>query len=436
LHEPQLRASGLPRILFLPCATLLVLLGIARAGLGEEPVTLPAAIGEALAANARLPLSAIELSLAGEREKEARAERWLKLAVEGDFIYAPPGYSAAITNLGEARLQAAARQPIYAGGALDAAVAKAGAGLSSAHARYRMAQKDVELEVRGRFSELLQAESEIEIRRAGLDQLVAYRTLLRSRQASGQGVASDVLKTEVRIELEEAAVIESEQRADEARAALNDLMGRDPAAPLVLAPLPDPMPPGALDADSWQNAPDVEAARAVTRAADADVIIASAERRPKLLFSADAGFLTDDTTHLNSRFWDRFWRDAGYSFTLVFSWPVFDLGAAKAREAEARLGAEQARLQLESERRETRLSWEKARSARKRLYARIELLSRAVPDARDSYLEAESRYRGGTVTALEVLEAHSAALEAAVRLSEDVARYRVAEAAVIRWSTP
>jgi outer membrane protein TolC len=213
-------------------------------------------------------------------------------------------------------------------------------------------------------------------------------------------------------------------------------MGRDPAAPLVLAGLPDPKPPEELDADSWQNAPDVEAARAATRSADADVVIASAERRPRLFLSADAGFLADDTTHLNSRFWDRFWRDAGYSFTLTFAWPVWDLGAAKAREAQARIGAEQARLQLESEKREAHLAWEKARAARKRLYARIELLSHAVPDARDSYLEAESRYRGGTVSALEVLDAHSAALEAAVRLSEDVAKYRVAEASVIRWSTP
>src|SRR5262249_58900817 len=104
-------------------------------------------------------------------------------------------------------------------------------------------------------------------------------------------------------------------------------------------------PAGEVDADSWQNAPDVEAARAATRSADADIVIASAERRPKLLFSADAGFLADDTTHLNSQFWDRFWRDRGYSFTLVFSWPVWDLGAARAREAQARLGAEQARLQ-------------------------------------------------------------------------------------------
>ena len=263
MHEPQLRASGLPRIGFLPCATLLVLLGIARAAFGDEPVTLPAAIAEALAANARLPLSAIELSLAGEREKEARAERWLKLAVEGDFIYAPPGYSDPITNLGEARLQAVGAAADLRGRAPSTPPwPRRGRASRAADARYRMAEKDLELEVRSRFGELLQAESEIEIRRAGLDQLGTYRTLLRSRQASGQGVASDVLKTEVRIELEEAAVIEAEQRADEARVALNDLMGRDPAAPLVLAPLPDPMPPGALDADSWENAPDVEAARA------------------------------------------------------------------------------------------------------------------------------------------------------------------------------
>ncbi|HEY1434551.1 MAG TPA: TolC family protein, partial [Thermoanaerobaculia bacterium] len=152
--------------------------------------------------------------------------------------------------------------------------------------------------------------------------------------------------------------------------------------------------------------------------------------------SADAGFLTNDTTHLNSHFWDRFWRDAGYSFTLVFAWPVWDFGAARARIAQANLGLQQARLQLEVEKRDARLAWEKARTARDRLYAQIALLSRAVPEAEDSYLQAESRYRGGTASALDVLEAHAAAVDAAVRRSDAVARYRVAEAALLRWGTP
>jgi multidrug efflux system outer membrane protein len=403
----------------------------------EEPLTLEKAIAEALAANARLPVPALDVSLAAEREREARAERWLKVALESDFIYAPPGYSAAITNLGEARLQGVVRQPVYAGGALKAGVDRALANKDAAAARYRMAQKDVELEVRGRFAELAAARAEIEVRRTGLDQLSTYVSSLKSRQAAGQGVAADVLKTSVRVELEQATVVDAEQRADEARLGLNELMGRDPVGPLDLATLPPPQESRELEAAPWNAAPDIGAAKAAAQAAQAQVTIASAERRPHLLFSADAGFLADDTTHpFQTQFWDRVWRDGGYSLSLVFSWPVWDTGAAKAREAQATIEAEQANKQIDLEKRNARLSWEKARSALRRLYDQIQILSKAVPDAHDSYLETESRYRGGTATNLEVLDAHAAAVDAGVRLSDAVEKYRVAEAALIRWGTP
>lgn len=402
----------------------------------QERITLPQAVAEALAANAHLPLPALDIQSAGERERQARAEQWLKVALEGDFIYAPPGYSEAITNLGEARLQGVVRQPIYAGGALKAGVAKAGAGIEAARARFRMAQKDLELDVRSRFSELQAAQAEVASRRAGLEQLSTYRTALAERQAAGQGVAADLGRTDVRIALEQDALIEVESRADEARMSLNDLMGRAPAAPLEIEPLPDPPASPAADGE-WSAAPDIGAAEAAARSAAADYTIARAELRPRLLFSADAGFLADDTTHpFTSQFWDRFWRDGGYSLSLVFAWPVWDTGAARARTAEASLGLEQARLQVEAEKRDARLNWEKARAARDRLRARIEVLSRAVPDARDAYLQAESRYRGGLASALDVLEAHRAELDAAVLRTETIARYRVAEAVLRRWGTP
>jgi len=420
-------------------AALAIVASTAAGAAAAERVTLPQAIAEAMAANAHLPLPAIEISTAAEREKQARAEQWLKVALEGDFIYAPPGYSAAITNLGEARLQGVVRQPIYAGGALRAGVTKAGAGIDVARAKYRVAQKDLELEVRSRFSELQAAEAEAESRRAGLDQLGTYRTALAERQAAGQGVASDLGKTDVRVALEQDALVEVESRADEARMTLNDLMGRDPAAPLEIEPLPDPpaAPAASAGAGDGSAAPDVVAAEAAAHVAAADFTIANAELRPRLLFSADAGFLADDTTHpFTTQFWDRYWRAGGYSLAIVFAMPVWDTGALRARRAEASLGLQAAQLAAAAERRDARLSWEKARAARDRLRARIEILSRAVPEARDAYLQTESRYRGGLASTLDVLEAHRAELDAAVLRAETVARYRVAEATLQRWGTP
>ena len=69
-------------------------------------------------ANLKLPEASLETEAADEKLREARAERWMKVAIDGDFVYAPPGgYDPVVTNAGEARLQLTAKQPILDGGA-------------------------------------------------------------------------------------------------------------------------------------------------------------------------------------------------------------------------------------------------------------------------------------------------------------------------------
>lgn len=416
---------------------LVLLLLPPAAAAAQAALSLDDVLREAHAANARLPIRAYELTIARERASEAQAERWLKVALEGDFAYAPAnGYDPTLTNLGEARLQAVAHQPIYAGGALKAGATRAQADVEAAGARYRIAEKDLELEARSRFAELAAARTEIRVRRESRDRLDSYRSLLRGRQASGQGVAADVRKTEVRIALEDAEVADAEQKEEEARLDLNGLMGRDPTAPLEIQAPDVPGAPLAESTEAWESAPEIAAAGAEARAAEAEAAIAHAERRPHVSLGGDLGFWTSDTTHLDSDFWDRLWRDRGYSFGLVLSVPLWDTGAIKARVAQADLALQQSRAELEADRRDARLAYAQASAAARNLYRQIEILSRAVPDARDSYLEMESRYRGGAATSLEVLDASDAAVEASVRLIDVTARYRVARAVAARWSTP
>src|SRR5262249_33768546 len=208
---------------------------------GQTPLTLEEALREAHAANAKLPLPAMDIASAREKQSEARAERWLRVAVEGDFIYAPPsGYDPVLTNLGEFRLQAVGRQPIYDGGSRRAAVAQTQAELEAATGHYRMEEKDLVLDGTSRYHEPLAARKAAATRRAGIERLENYRSLLQSRQASGQAVTADRLKTEVRLDSEKANVLEAEKRADDARLSLNDLMGRDPQGALEIAVLSVP----------------------------------------------------------------------------------------------------------------------------------------------------------------------------------------------------
>ena len=414
-------------------------------------MTLEDVLRESRAANARLPMPAIDVEIAREKESEARAERWLKVAVEGNFLYAPPnGYDPVMTNAGEARLQLVGRQPVYDGGARRAAVLRGEAEVAAAGARYRVAVKDLELEVRNRYSEYVQGGAEAAARRQGIERLENYRTSLKSRQASGQGVASDVLKIDVRLAAERASIVDAEGRRESARVALNALMGRAPEAPLSLAPLPPPPPPplpSVLRRDPGSDrVPDVLEAEAAERAAGADVATARAERRPHLLLTADVGFLGSDTSRWipadllaadrNATFGDRLRRDAGYSVGLSLTWPVWDLGAMQARIRQAELRQKSAQQNIVFQKREAARQWAQAQAALVTVSSLIHILTESAPAARDAYLEAESRYRGGAATAFEVLESYVASVDAAVRLNEAISRYRIAQALAVRWSEP
>src|SRR5207247_10418418 len=130
-----------------------------------------------------------------DKAAEARAERWLKVAIEGEFLYAPPsGYDPALTDSGAFRLQAVGRQPLTDGGARRAAVARARADLAAAGGRYRIAEKDLYLEVVTQFNEMLTAREEMLARRGGMARLAGYRTSLEGRHGCGPGGGAESAK--------------------------------------------------------------------------------------------------------------------------------------------------------------------------------------------------------------------------------------------------
>ena len=141
-------------------------------------------------------------------------------------------------------------------------------------------------------------------------------------------------------------------------------------------------------------------------------------------------------TDPNANFADRVRRDAGYSAMLAFSWNVFDFGAIRARIRQAELKLASARQNVVFQTLDARRQRAQAEATLANVREQIRILSDAAPAARDSYLEAESRYRGGAATSLEVLDAYAAAVDAVVKRADALSRYRIAQALLLRWSTP
>ncbi len=406
-------------------------------------ISLDQALAAARSANASLPVAALDAEMAAARQRAAEAQRrWLGV-LEGGLVLAPEsGYDPVMTNLGEERLQVAAEKTLYDGGALAAEARRAAAEGGVASAGYRRAVADVELDVRGQYAAALAAEREIAAREEGLRRLGSYLDWLGGRAGAGQAVAADRLRTRVRIAVDRAALVDVRQRLESARTNLATLMGRSPDFAFELTALPEPSAPG-TEAGDADRAPEVDVARGEAEVAAAGLKIAQAMRRPRLGARFDLGLWGSDTTRLVPRdyaaahpgadFADRLGRDLGYSLSLDFSWPLFDAGARRARETEATLALEQARRRVEVERVAAGRQLAVARVAARRSYEQYRLLAAALPEARDAYLETESRYRGGAAGYLDVLDAFTTAIDAEVQAAQVELAYRVARALELRW---
>jgi outer membrane protein TolC len=305
-------------------------------------------------------------------------------------------------------------------------------------------EKDVELAVRLRFGEAGRAATEIEARRGGLVRLQNYLALIQARRAAGQGVSGDLLKTRARLANEEANIADAERSLDEAEVELNNLMGRDPRAPLMLAPLPPASAPSLLLPDSfpsdtfpapWLRTPEVRAAEASLAIARANIGLARAERRPTLAVSADVGVMpvwgdTAGPALLNN--------GRGFGAEVIFSvqLPLWDAGIYRARLGQAQLSHQVAEDSLTVVRRQSQLEWSRAVAQLEDFYRVLLLRQRNVPLARDAYLQAESLYRGGTGTTLEVIDAYAAWIDAQLAEADADVAYRQAHARLIRWGTP
>ncbi|MBA2341175.1 MAG: TolC family protein [Pyrinomonadaceae bacterium] len=162
------------------------------------------------------------------------------------------------------------------------------------------------------------------------------------------------------------------------------------------------------------------------RAAEQDIRLARAERRPQFTYSINGGSLTDSLrpsaigTH------------TGASASVGVAFPLFDGGASRSRERQARLRAEAAENARAVATKTFAQEFYTARAQAISAVARIRLASTGIRDAEQNVEASIARYRAGEASIIEVTDAQSILIAQRSALYQAIFDYQFARSRLRR----
>lgn len=161
-------------------------------------------------------------------------------------------------------------------------------------------------------------------------------------------------------------------------------------------------------------------------AAEQDVKIAKAERRPQIFYSVNSGFISDSL--LPGRLKAGF----GIQPTVSVSIPLFDWGASRARETQAKLRLQQADNSKQLAERQFAQSFFTARTQALSAALRIKQIGDSIRDAEANVAASIARYRAGEAAIVEVTDANNTLVLQRQALYKAIFDYQTSRSRLLR----
>ena len=162
------------------------------------------------------------------------------------------------------------------------------------------------------------------------------------------------------------------------------------------------------------------------KAAETDVQSARAARKPQFTYTVSSGLITDSLspTHLRDKL--------GIQVNVGVTIPLFDWGAAKSRETQARLRLEQTENTREIAERQFAQAFFTARTQAISARTRIRQIAAAITDAETNVAASTARYRSGEATIMEVTDAQNTLVIQKSALYQAIFDYQTARSRLLR----
>ena len=312
-----------------------------------------------------------------------------------------------------------ATQPLYAGGRISAGIKGARAGIAVSRAQLDAIRQDMYLNVITAYVDVRRDRETINIRKSSVKLLEEQFQAATARFEVGEITRTDVALAEARLESARANLAAAEAQAEGSVANYAFFVGNEPG---VLAPPPElrNIPASFEQALSiaYENNPDVEAAVYGERVSEQEVRTAQARLRPELNIVASAsvqGTLNQPDSPASpfapggptADFLDR--NVGAFAQARI---PLYQGGIARSQVRSAKISRTQARLDVETLRRQTLAqvsqSWHSYRSA----LTGIEATKRQAEAAQIAFEGGVEELAVGVRTTLDVLDQEQDLLDA------------------------
>ncbi len=163
-----------------------------------------------------------------------------------------------------------------------------------------------------------------------------------------------------------------------------------------------------------------------TKAAEQDIRIARADRRPQVTYSLNGGFVSDSLRFPNLR------DHTGASAQIGVTLPIFDYGTSRSRETQARLRIQQTQNSRTLAEKQFVQAFYTARTQAQSAAVRIRQIGASITDAEMNVSASVARYRSGEATIAEVTDANNTLVTLRQALYQAIFDYQTARSRLLR----
>ena len=295
-----------------------------------------------------------------------------------------------------------------------------------ARARAEVARRGLVVTVVQNFYGLAAAQRKYSTSQAAVQEASRFFDISQKLEQGGEVAHADVIKAQIQLNDRQRDLRESQLAMERARLDLALLLFPDFNLNFTVVDdfrLEQPLPTAEeVAAAAKQNNPELAAAMAVVRQAQAELTVARAGYLPSLTFDYFYGI---DATHFAVREPDGV-RNLGYAAAATLNIPVWNWGATHSKVKQGLLRTKQAQVELSAAQRKLLADLRGLFSEAQTAHDELELLRNSADLASQSLKLTTLRYQGGEATVLEVVDAQNTLTQARNAYDDGEVRYEVA----------